>query len=162
MVMEIAMPEMRFAMIAVVFLAIFGPLGIAHAGPIRVGELTCASSPRVGLIIASRQILRCVFRSRTPALHLVYSGSTRGLDFDMDAARGGALFWVVFAPNTRIGRRTLRGNYEAANGGLVSSLGLGANVLIGGSQRTVFLQPQSAGGQIGTNLAAGVSNLAIR
>ena len=80
----------------------------------------------------------------------------------MDAARGGALFWVVFAPNTRIGRRTLRGNYEAANGGLVSSLGLGANVLIGGSQRTVFLQPLSAGGQIGTNLAAGVSNLAIR
>ena len=44
----------------------------------------------------------------------------------------------------------------------MSSLGLGANVLIGGSQRTVFLQPQSAGGQIGTNLAAGVSNLAIR
>ena len=86
------MPEMRFAMIAVVFLAIFGPLGIAHAGPIRVGELTCASSPRVGLIIASRQILRCVFRSRTPALHLVYSGSTRGLDFDIGrSTRRGAV-----------------------------------------------------------------------
>ena len=43
------MPEMRFAMIAVVFLAIFGPLGIAHAGPIRVGELTCASSSKSGI-----------------------------------------------------------------------------------------------------------------
>ena len=154
------MPEMRFAMIAVVFLAIFGPFGIAHAGPIQVGELTCASSPRVGLIIASRQMLRCVFRSSASARHLVYSGSTR--NFDIGAAQGGALFWVVFAPNTRIGRRTLRGNYEAANGGLVSSLGLGANVLIGGSQRTIFLQPLSAEGQIGINLAAGVSNLSIR
>jgi hypothetical protein len=91
-----------------------------------------------------------------------YSGSTRRLDFDIGAARGGALFWVVFAPNTRIRRRALRDNYEAANGNLVSSLGLGANVLIGGSQRTISLQPLSVEGQIGINLAAGVSNLSIR
>jgi len=156
------MLKMRFVMITVVFLAIFGPLGIAHAEPIRVGGLTCTSSPRVGLIIASRQMLRCASRSSAPPRHLVYSGSTRGLDFDIGAARRGALFWVVFAPNTRFSRRALRGNYEAANGSVMSNLGLGTNVLIGGSQRTIFLQPLSAEGQIGINLAAGVSNLSIR
>ena len=156
------MPKMRFVMIAVVFLAVCDSLGIAHAEPIRVGGLTCASSPRVGLIVASRQMLRCVFRSSDPARHLVFSGSTRGLDFDIGAARGGALYWVVFASNTRISRRALRGNYEAASGSLVSDLGLGVTVLIGGSQRTIFLQPISAEGQIGTNLAAGVSKLTIR
>jgi hypothetical protein len=155
------MPKMHFAVVAVVFLGVFGPFGIVHAEPLRVGGLTCVSSPRVGLIKASRQMLRCVFRSNDPARHLVFSGSTRRLDFDSGIARGGALFFAVFASNTRISRRALRGNYEAAGGGLVPSLGLEANVLIGGSQRTIFLRP-SAEDQIGVNLAAGVSNLAIR
>ena len=155
------MTKKRFALIAA-FSLVFGSLGIASAEPNRVGGLTCEPSPRVGLVIVSRQIIRCVFRSSDPARHLVYSGSIRGLDFDIGAARGGTLRWVVFAPNRRISRRALRGNYEAADGGSVSSLGLGANVLMGGTLRTIYLQPLTVEGQIGINLAAGVSNLSIR
>ena len=73
MVMEISMPKMQFALIACSFLVIFGAPEIAHAQAIRVGGLTCDSSPRVGLIFGSRQKLRCVFRSSDPARHLVYS-----------------------------------------------------------------------------------------
>ena len=40
-----------------------------------------------------------------------------------------------------------------------SAVGLGANVLVGGSNRTVALQPLSVQGQIGLNLAAGVADL---
>jgi hypothetical protein len=37
--------------------------------------------------------------------------------------------------------------------------GLGANVLIGGSNRTVALQPLSVSGQVGLNFAVGVAEL---
>ena len=40
--------------------------------------------------------------------------------------------------------------------------GLGAKVLIGGSRRTITLQPLSVEGQIGVNLAVGVANLTLR
>jgi hypothetical protein len=40
--------------------------------------------------------------------------------------------------------------------------GLGANVLVGGSNRTVALQPLSVQGQAGLNLAVGVSELELR
>ena len=41
-------------------------------------------------------------------------------------------------------------------------LGLGAKVLIGGSRRTITLQPLSVEGQIGLNVAVGVANLTLR
>ena len=41
-------------------------------------------------------------------------------------------------------------------------LGLGANVLIGGSRRTITLQPLSIEGQIGLNLALGVTSFTLR
>jgi hypothetical protein len=37
--------------------------------------------------------------------------------------------------------------------------GLGANVLVGGSSRTVALQPLSLQGQVGLDVAAGVGQL---
>jgi hypothetical protein len=40
--------------------------------------------------------------------------------------------------------------------------GLGANVLVGGSNQTVALQPLSIGGQVGLNLAVGVADLHLR
>jgi len=40
--------------------------------------------------------------------------------------------------------------------------GLGANVLVGGSDRTVALQPVAVQGQTGLNVAAGVTELELR
>ena len=47
-------------------------------------------------------------------------------------------------------------------GNVALGLGLGAKVLIGGSRRTITLQPLSVEGQIGINLALGVANLTLR
>jgi hypothetical protein len=40
-------------------------------------------------------------------------------------------------------------------------LGLGANVLLGGSENSIALQPLSVQGQAGVNLAVGVSRLEL-
>jgi hypothetical protein len=48
-----------------------------------------------------------------------------------------------------------------ASGNASLGLGLGANVLVGGSHRTISLQPLSVEGQFGVNLALGVAGLRL-
>jgi len=55
----------------------------------------------------------------------------------------------------------LAGDYVSASGEATLIAGLGANVLVGGSNRTIALQPLSVSGQIGLNLAVGVSELRL-
>jgi hypothetical protein len=80
---------------------------------------------------------------------------------DVGITGGGRLFWGVFAPTTHIGQGTLRGTYVGASGNASLGLGLGANVLVGGSHRTISLQPLSVEGQVGINLALGVAGLTL-
>ena len=140
---------------------VFAMPAFAQAQPVRVGGLTCDSSPRVGLVLGSRQDLRCVFRSSATGAQYTYRGKIRRIGLDLGVTRGGTLFWAVFARNSHIGRATLRGNYVGASGNVALGVGLGANVLIGGSRRTISLQPLSVEGQIGINLAVAVASLSL-
>ena len=71
------------------------------------------------------------------------------------------MVWTVFAPsNKKFG--ALAGQYGGASAEATVGAGLGANVLVGGSNRTVTLQPLSVQGQTGLNLAVGVSGLELR
>src|SRR5262249_42268494 len=73
----------------------------------------------------------------------------------------GVMVWGVFT-ETVAGPGFLTGDYIGASGEATIAAGLGANVLIGGSNRTVALQPISVTGQTGLNLAVGVANLQLR
>jgi hypothetical protein len=71
------------------------------------------------------------------------------------------MVWAVYAPSAR-GPGVLAGTYTGATAEATVAVGLGANALIGGSNRTVALQPLSVTGQTGLNLAAGVASLELR
>jgi hypothetical protein len=58
--------------------------------------------------------------------------------------------------------RALAGKYVGASGDASLGLGAGANVLVGGSHRSVALQPVSVTGNVGVNLALGVAGLTLR
>ncbi|MGY4504011.1 hypothetical protein ACVWYH_007968 [Bradyrhizobium sp. GM24.11] len=133
----------------------------SRAEPFRVGRLLCASTPRVGLVLGSAQELRCVFHAINPPRQYIYEGRIRRVGLDLGVTSAGTLSWAVFARNSRIGPGTLRGSYVGASGNIAFGPSLGANVLIGGSRRTVILQPLSIERSIGLNLAAGVSNLTL-
>ena len=77
---------------------------------------------------------------------------------DIGATSGGKIVWAVFAGTNRF-MGMLNGNYVGASGEASIAVGLGANVLVGGSHRSVALQPLSVQGQVGLNIAAGVSKL---
>ena len=133
----------------------------AAAVPFRAGRLVCASSPRVGLVLGSAQELRCVFAASRPPRQYVYDGRIRRVGLDLGVTSAGSLSWAVFARNSRVGPGTLRGSYVGASGSVALGPGLGANVLVGGSRRSIMLQPLSIERSIGLNLAAGVTNLTL-
>lgn len=128
----------------------------------RVGGLTCHAAPRVGLIVGSVQHLQCVFTPNANARRCNYNGTIGRVGLDVGITGGGRLLWAVFAPTSHVACGSLRGSYAGVSGSASVGIGLGANVLVGGSHRTISLQPLSVEGQIGVNLALGVSKLTLR
>jgi uncharacterized protein DUF992 len=127
----------------------------------KVGTLTCDISGGLGLIITSHKDLTCMFTPSQPGSREVYVGSINKFGLDLGATTGGEMVWSVFAPSTRrFG--ALAGHYGGASAEATVGAGLGANVLVGGSDRTVTLQPVSVQGQAGLNVAAGVAEMNLR
>lgn len=127
----------------------------------KVGTLTCDISGGIGMIIGSKKEIACMFTPAQPGPREVYTGAITKFGLDIGATAGGEMVWSVFAPsNKHFG--ALAGNYGGASAEATVGAGLGANVLVGGSNRTVALQPISVQGQSGLNLAVGVSELQLR
>ena len=133
----------------------------AQAQRIRAGVLNCDVSGGIGLIIGSQRQVNCLFSPDTPGPQEGYYGTITKFGLDIGATAGGSLVWGVYADTTR-GYGFLAGDYAGATGEATIAVGLGANVLVGGSNRTVALQPVSITGQVGLNLALGVANLSLR
>ncbi len=72
------------------------------------------------------------------------------------------MVWAVFTGTGGFGPGFLAGDYVGATAEATVAAGLGANVLIGGSGRTIALQPLSVSSQVGLNLAVGVANLRLQ
>jgi hypothetical protein len=133
----------------------------AQAQRIRTGVLNCDVSAGIGLIIGSQRSVNCLFTPDQPGPQEGYFGTISKLGLDIGATAGGVMVWGVYADTSR-GYGFLAGDYAGASGEVTIAAGLGANVLVGGSNRTVALQPVSIGGQVGLNLALGVANLSLR
>jgi hypothetical protein len=134
---------------------------MAQAERTKVGTLTCDISAGIGLIITSKKELTCMFTPSQPGPREVYTGSISKFGLDLGATAGGEMVWAVYAPTTRrFG--ALAGQYSGASAEATVGAGVGANVLVGGSNRTVSLQPLSVQGQAGLNLAVGVAGLELR
>jgi Protein of unknown function (DUF992) len=127
----------------------------------QAGDLTCDISGGIGLIFGSQRTLNCTFMPSTPGPVEYYAGTLTKLGVDVGVTAGGVMVWLVFAPTSRpVG--ALSGSYGGAAAEASVGGGVGANVLVGGSNRTVELQPVSLQGQTGLNLAAGVAGIDLR
>lgn len=152
----------RFAIACTLTLALgIVPATAQQAGRARVGTLVCNISPGVGMIVGGQRQLSCILTSARGRAREAYEGTVSTLGLDIGATSGGQLTWAVFAPTT-LRRAALAGTYVGATAGGTVGAGVGANLLVGGSDRTVTLQPLSVQAQTGVNIAAGVSNLELR
>jgi hypothetical protein len=154
------MRSVLLAMVAAASLALSMSSADAQSR-IRVGDLTCDLAPTVGMIFGSWQEARCVFRPAYGRPERYYASLSR-LGVDLGVKEGGRLYWLVFAPTRQLPPRTLAGRYVGAAGDASLGLGGGANVLVGGSRRTISLQPLSITAQRGVSVAGGVAGLTLR
>lgn len=132
----------------------------AQSHSIRQGVLTCRTSASVGLVVGSRQRLRCQFRSESGRIQN-YTGTIGRLGLDLGITAGGVMTWAVLASTANIPTGALAGEFVGASGDISVGLGVGANVLVGGTRKSVSLQPLSVEGQIGANLALGVARMRL-
>jgi len=129
----------------------------------QVGMLTCRLNPSIGFIIAGHQSMECRYvPSNNMGPPQAYEGALNTVGIDLGISAGGVLGWAVLAPTVGIPAGALAGEYVGASGDVGIGLGAGANVLIGGSARTVALQPVSLEGSVALNVALGVSSLKLR
>jgi hypothetical protein len=138
------------------------PVG-AQTGPnyVQAGVLDCDVSAGIGLIVTSKKEITCLFKPINNAPQEVYIGSITKFGLDLGATGPGHMLWSVYVPTNRpFG--ALAGNYIGATAEATFAVGLGANVLVGGSNRTIALQPLSVQGQVGLNIAAGVAEIRLR
>jgi hypothetical protein len=128
---------------------------------VRVGVLECRGGTSVGFIVGSVTHLGCVLRADGLPEDR-YIATIRKVGVDLGITEESTLAWVVYAPVARLGIGDLSGDYAGAQGSAAVGVGLGGNVLIGGSANSIALQPLSVQGQVGLAVSAGLESLELR
>ncbi len=126
----------------------------------KVGTLRCDVSAGIGLIITSNKEISCTFQP-SRGRRETYIGNIRNFGLDLGVTTRGVLVWGVVSQITRPTVGALAGDYVGSSAEITAGVGIGANALVGGSNRSFSLQPLSVSGQVGVNLAAGVSQLTL-
>jgi Protein of unknown function (DUF992) len=128
---------------------------------VQVGVLECRGGASIGFIVGSVTNLGCVLRiNGLPEDR--YIATIRKVGVDLGITTESALAWAVFAPTVQLGPGDLTGNYAGAQGSATIGVGAGGNVLVGGSNNSIALQPLSLQGQVGLSVAAGLESLELR
>jgi hypothetical protein len=147
------------AAIAVTGLAMASAADAAPAG-VKVGTLTCNVASGMGFVFGSSKDLRCSYEP-TKAMVEHYSGTISKWGVDIGYTGKGKLIWAVFAPTSDVRPGAIEGEYAGASAQANIGVGLGANVLIGGLDKSIALQPLSVEGSTGLNVAAGIGQISL-
>ena len=128
---------------------------------VQVGVLECRGGASIGFIVGSVTNLGCVLRVEgMPEDRYIAVIQKVGLDIGITEQT--ALAWNVFAPVARLAQGDLAGKYAGADASASVGLGAGGNVLVGGSNKSIALQPLSVQGEVGLGVAAGLESLELR
>ena len=130
-----------------------------HAANVKVGTLSCNEHSGWGFVFGSSHEVRCTFTSGDRVEH--YEGSISKFGVDVGYQQSGVILWEVVAPNDHPRPGALDGHYGGLTAGAAVGLGVDANALIGGSDRSIALQPLSVQGMQGLNVAAGIGELTL-
>ena len=127
---------------------------------VEVGVLTCTAASSTGFIVGSTRDLRCRFER--DGKDEVYTGKIDKFGIDIGVTQQAQIAWAVLAPTSNLPRRSLVGAYGGVSAEATIGVGVGANALIGGSAKSIVLQPLSVQSQQGLNIAAGVASLELQ
>jgi hypothetical protein len=127
---------------------------------VKAGTLTCDVEGGWGIVFGSSRDLKCTYDPGNGKTER-YTGRINKFGADIGYHAGGIVVWLVLAPTKELGKGALAGSYGGVTGGAAVGAGGAANVLIGGSTKTISLQPLSLEGVTGLNVAAGLAQIEL-
>ncbi len=127
----------------------------------QAGRLSCDVSGGVGMILEQKQTMRCLFTPLNGGPPEPYLGRIDEFGIALGAVGQGRLVWGVLAPAEGVPRGALSGTYVGVGAEASAGAGVGANVLVGGTGRAFSLQPLSVEGEVGLNIAGGVTTVTL-
>jgi len=133
----------------------------AQAAGVKVGVLTCNVQSGWGYVLGSSKDIRCNYIPNN-GLGEHYYGNIAKVGVDVGYTKGGLLIWNVIAPASDVRAGALEGGYGGVSAQATIGVGLGANVLVGGFDKSIALQPLSIEGNKGLNVAAGIGALNLK
>jgi hypothetical protein len=133
----------------------------AQTAKLVTGTLTCKGKGSVGLILGSQESLSCSYDPAGKTRSQRYGATITKLGLDLGVKGASTMIWTVLASTTELPAGALAGSYGGVSADAAVGVGGGANLLVGGSNNSVVLQPLSVQGQEGLNVAVGVSGLSL-
>jgi hypothetical protein len=158
-------PALRIALLATAILSLScwssGTNAEEGKFTVKTGYLTCHEASGWGFIFGSSRALNCSYSSNGGRVEY-YSGSVSKFGADIGYLKSAVILWAVAAPTKDLKPGALEGHYGGATASLTLGVGAGANVLVGGFDQSIALQPVSVEGQNGLNVAAGVAEMTLK
>ncbi|RKF06914.1 DUF992 domain-containing protein [Oceaniradius stylonematis] len=135
----------------------------AQTAGVQLGQLVCQVDDGTGFIFGSSKDLLCTF---TPAndsfAEETYTGVINKYGIDVGVTGEAVILWTVVAAEEDVYEpRALTGTYTGATASAAFAAGLGANVLVGGSETSFALQPVSVSVTEGVNVAVGIAEVIL-
>jgi hypothetical protein len=133
----------------------------ANAGALKLGMLDCHIDGGTAYVVGSDKRVTCLFHPtfRGPTEH--YTGMISKLGVDLGQTTHGELVWAVLSASRDRQPGSLAGKYFGVNAEASVGYGGGANVMLGGFDRSYALQPVSIQGQTGLNAAVAITSLQL-
>jgi hypothetical protein len=139
-------------------------LALSLAGPAlantQLGMLKCDTSIGIGEILVRKQTMTCVF-THSDGKTENYTGKVHQFGIEIGEVKEGHLAWAVFAASPATGTGLLAGKYGGVDASVAAGIGLGADVLVGGTGEALSLQPLAVEGEPGIGIAAGVEQIEL-
>jgi len=153
--------NLTLASILALTVILASPMTVAESGA-KFGTLTCKpiQGTKVFLLIHSSVDVKCEYKDGKVTEN--YKGETGiGLGIDLNWKTSETVVWQVLAPSSDVspGNYALSGKYFGAKAEVTAGVGLQANALIGGGDKSFTLQPLSLGAQTGFGAAGGLGYL---
>ena len=114
-----------------------------QGGTVRVGTLRCDVAGSTAFIFGSTRAIACDFVNVNGKRER-YTGEISRYGVDLGFTQAAVMLWAVLAPTTDLQPGVLAGTFVGASGAATVGIGAGANVLVGGSDRSIAAASRSA------------------
>ena len=154
----------RLLLSAISFAAMLLATGIpARAESTKIGTLECFIDSGGGFVVGSSKDVSCTLFANDDSALENYIGEIKKWGVDIGFTEEAFMQWAVYVPQGKsYAPGSLGGQFTGASASASFAVGLGASILLGGSEREIALEPVALRKQGGINVAVGIARLELR